>query len=81
MNFGEAIEAMKQGKFVKRANWGGHWFLSKNPSASEQMDDGYTRSYGFQNDLIVSVLKDGGGCAPAQPYQGDILADDWEVLA
>ena len=32
------------------------------------------------NEMIVAKLKDGGGYAPAQPYQADLLADDWELL-
>lgn len=80
MNFGQAIEKLKEGKKVKRKAWGGYWWLSKNPIAHEDLGNDYNRSYRFQNDLIVAVLKDNGGCAPAQPYQADILAEDWEVV-
>ncbi|MGQ7102407.1 Thoeris anti-defense Tad2 family protein [Escherichia sp. SP-MK] len=30
--------------------------------------------------MIFAVLKDNGGVAPAQPYQADILANDWMVI-
>ncbi|MNL70839.1 hypothetical protein D3C87_1958970 [compost metagenome] len=28
--------------------------------------------------MIVAVLKDNGGCVPAQAYQTDMLAEDWD---
>lgn len=33
------------------------------------------------DDMIVAKLKDGGGFVPAQPYQADLLAADWEVVS
>lgn len=69
MKFGEAVEALKQGKRVKRKNWGGYWSL-------EEWDKGLVRSVPF----ITAYLKDDGGYAPAQPYQTDVLAEDWEVI-
>ncbi|SHL17431.1 hypothetical protein SAMN05443507_1525 [Alicyclobacillus tolerans] len=30
--------------------------------------------------MIVAYLRDGAGYAPAQPYQQDLLADDWEIV-
>lgn len=81
MNFGQAIEALKSGSRVRRKGWGGYWVFSKNPIARETDETGYTSSFSFQNGLIVAVLKDMGGCAPAQAYQPDMLAEDWEVVA
>lgn len=72
MNFGEAIEALKIGKKVKRKVWGGYWFLAENPIVVEGKE--------HNTPLIVAVLKDNGGCAPGQAYQADILAEDWEVV-
>jgi hypothetical protein len=80
MNFGQALEALKEGKRVKRAHWGGYWFFAKNPKAKQENPDGYHTSFGFINGLIVAVLKDGGGCAPATPYQEDLLAEDWSIV-
>lgn len=79
LNFGQAIAALKEGRKVKRAGWGGHWFLSIAPRVTETLPDMYQRGYNFQT-LIVAVLKDNGGCAPAQPYQADMLAEDWEIV-
>ncbi|ETE93221.1 MULTISPECIES: MW1434 family type I TA system toxin [Bacillus cereus group] len=79
MNFGQALEALKQGKKVTRSIWGGYWFLSKNPEVKEELNAGYVR--GFQtHDMIFAVLKDNGGVAPAQAYQADMLAEDWVIL-
>lgn len=78
MNFSQALEALKQGKKVKRAIWGGYWYLKSNVVVDvipgESMD-----SVGVVRTLIVAKLKD-GGYAPATPYQGDILAEDWEIV-
>lgn len=80
MTFGEAVEALKEGKKVTRQIWGGYWFLSKKAEVEDVLPDGYKRGYGFNNGLIVAVLKGGGGCAPAMPYQSDILAEDWKLV-
>lgn len=80
MNFGQAIEALKAGKKVKRKEWGGHWQLFKDPLCRQENENGYTSSFQFKNGLILATLKDFGGCAPAQAYQADILTEDWEVV-
>jgi hypothetical protein len=82
MNFGEALQALKEGKKVKREIWGGHWQLVKNgilewPTPGRV---GYKGSCEFQNGIIVAQLRDHGGVAPAQPYQADLLSDDWQIV-
>lgn len=82
MSFSEALLHLKHGQKIKRAAWGGYWFLGKNvycqcPSSA---GGGYVTGFSFNNGLIVAILRDSGGCAPAQPYQADILAEDWEVI-
>lgn len=81
MNFGEALQALKEGKRVKRSIWGGSWALIKNAGISGDTPslDGYSRT-SHMNVIIVASLKDNGGAAPAQPYQSDLLAEDWEIL-
>ncbi|WP_072875463.1 Thoeris anti-defense Tad2 family protein [Alicyclobacillus tolerans] len=65
---------MKQGECVKRSSWGGYWFIHEgvhlhgNGKAARM------------NHMIVAYLRDGAGYAPAQPYQQDLLADDWEIV-
>jgi len=68
MKFGQAIEYLKAGRKVARKGWGGYWTIEE----WEKVDVGTT-------PLIVAYLKD-GGFAPAQAYQGDILAEDWEIV-
>lgn len=80
MNFSSALVRLKMGEKIKRAHWGGYWFLSKKPQVFEQLEYEFERHYSFKNDLIVAVLKEGGGCAPAQAYQEDLLADDWKAF-
>lgn len=82
MNFGEALQALKDGKKVTRSVWGGHWELINGgimewPTPG---NPGYKGSCGFMNGIIIAILKDGGGVAPAQPYQADLLAEDWKIL-
>ena len=71
MDFGDAIKAIKNGHRVKREDWGGFWYLPNNkPQVNDQP----------MNKMIVAVLKDNGGYAPASPYMADMLADDWVDL-
>lgn len=80
VSFSTALILLKQGKKVKRKDWGGYWFIAHNPRAGEELDKESTLHHEFSlNKLIVAKLKD-GGYAPAQPYQGDLLADDWEEV-
>lgn len=79
MNFGQALEALKAGKKVKRAIWGGYWFIKKTIPVEIIPGDSMD-SVGCMNVLIVAKLKDNAGYAPATPYQADILAEDWEIV-
>lgn len=74
MTFSEALEAMKQGKWVKRSAWGGYWFIHEDVYVH---GDGKA---GRMNPMIIACLRDGGGYAPAQAYQQDLLAEDWEIV-
>lgn len=69
MNFSQALEAIKEGKKVKRAHWGGYW-------KKEEFE-----LYGTNEDgeMIVAFLTD-KSIAPATPYQADLLAEDWEIV-
>ncbi|MFT8930027.1 MAG: MW1434 family type I TA system toxin [Sporolactobacillus sp.] len=76
MAFSEALIALKDGKKVKRHDWGGYWFYTSGLSGWEP--NGTTRV--IMNSMIVAKLKNNGGYVPATPYQEDLLADDWEVV-
>lgn len=84
MNFGEALQALKKGKQVKRAIWGGYWYLAKNVEGSHDGivgGGGSISTVGFEMpEMIIAVLRDGQGTAPAQPYQSDLLANDWQIV-
>lgn len=80
LNFGQALQFLKEGAKVKRANWRGYWFMSKEVDCHETLSDGYVKGFKFMKGLIVAVLADNGGVAPAQPYQSDLLAEDWGVV-
>ncbi|GAB7387365.1 hypothetical protein BSNK01_12010 [Bacillaceae bacterium] len=79
LNFGEALEALKQGKKVKRKQWGGYWFI---PQVHVTIQDKERTGYevALLKPLIVARLKDDEGYVSAQPYQVDLLAEDWEVI-
>lgn len=80
MTFGKAVDMLKQGKKVARKGWGGYWFIPDDISIGTLVDE-KTSLYASQsiNKMILAKLKD-GGYAPAQPYQADILADDWVAI-
>lgn len=82
MNFGEALQALMNGKKVKRSIWSGYWYYSHKAKLLTTPLDNEGAVYREDNtlDIIVAVLKDNGGVAPAQPYQSDLLADDWQIV-
>lgn len=83
MNFGEALQALKEGKKVRRGIWAGHWYLAENIIAEHapvNVYGGAGQRLGYTMDkMIVAFLKDDQGIAPAQPYQADLLSEDWEI--
>ncbi len=78
MNFGEALQALKDGRKVKRSIWGGYWIIYSDVNLD------YFKKEEYQSltipSMIVAVLKGNEGCAPAQPYQQDLLAEDWKIV-
>jgi hypothetical protein len=66
LSFGQALEALERGHRVKRASWGGYWFLQE----LSQLDQ----------PTIVAVLAETEDRVPAQPYQSDLLAKDWMII-
>lgn len=77
LTFGAAIELLKQGKKIKRRDWGGYWFMPLNSPITGA--DGENQFFQM-NQTIVARLKEGGGYVVATPYQADILAEDWELV-
>ena len=72
MNFGQAIEAMQEGKLVQRANWNGpgQWLAIETPTSGDAMTLPYIYIKTVQGDFV-----------PWLASQTDMLADDWQVVA
>jgi len=64
MSFGDAINALLEGKKVTREVWLGYWVIEDHEDFGE---------------IIVAYLRDGGK-AVATPYNADMLALDWIVV-
>ena len=82
MNFGQAIEALKQGKAVQREGWNGknmHVFLEENfeyliPAGAFK---GKSRKY----EPVICMFTAQGTTQPGWlASQADILAEDWQVV-
>lgn len=79
LSYSDALNVLMVGKKVTRSIWEGYWFLTRKAQVTETKDDDYVRSFDL-NPTIFAVLKDMSGVAPAQPYQGDMLANDWMIV-
>lgn len=84
MDFATAMVHLRHGQKIRRAIWKGYWFLATDvhcqcPSPFGLGEQGYLRGFTFK-EIIVAVLADSRGCTPAQPYQEDLLAKDWQVI-
>ena len=75
MNFGQAMEAVKDGKSVQRAGWngGGMHMEAQIPDEHSKM----THPYLF---ITVPGCQEGTRLLPWQPAQVDIFAEDWNVI-
>lgn len=72
MNFGEALEALKQGQRVTRTGWNGAgmWIALQTPDENSKMRRPY---------LYMSPV--GGDLVPWLASQTDLLAEDWANAA
>lgn len=79
MNFGQAIEAMKQGKKVARIGWNGkgmYLYLADGELLTEAIGDD---SFPF-TDSIVMKTADNKYCIGWHASQADMLAEDWMIV-
>lgn len=79
MNFGQAIEAMKNGKKVARAGWNGkgmYLYLADGGLLTEAIGDD---SFPF-TDSIVMKTTDDKYCIGWLASQTDMLAEDWKIV-
>lgn len=86
MNFGKALELLKDGKLVGRAGWNGKgMFLYYVPGSQFQVNrapllgifpEGTTINYHAHIDMKTAS----GDCVPWLASQTDILAEDWQEV-
>lgn len=80
MNFGEALEELKNGKSLCRKGWNGKgiYIELQRPTELSKMTLPYI--YIVTNSLITDNPDAPKGIVPWLASQTDILADDWEIL-
>ena len=80
MNFGKALEALKEGKKVERKGWNGKgiYLELQNPDAHSKMTLPYI--YIVTTSLITDNPDAPKGVVPWLASQTDTLAEDWVVL-
>lgn len=68
MDFGEALNLLKQGKSVTRENWNGHgqYLKLQTPDENSKMRRPYIYISPVDGDLVPWVAS-----------QSDLLSDDW----
>lgn len=79
MNFGEAIEALKQGKCVQRAGWNGknmHIYLDEGGKYSIH-GGAHKREY---SPCIVMYTAQGTHQPGWLASQPDMLSTDWQIV-
>ena len=80
MNFGKALEALKEGKKVARKGWNGKgiYLILQNPDAHSKMTLPYI--YIVTTNLVTDNPNAPKGVVPWLASQTDMLAEDWVVL-
>lgn len=80
MNFGEALEALKDGKKVARRGWNGKgiYIELQRPDVHSKMTLPYI--YIVTNGLVTSNPEAPKGVVPWLASQTDMIAEDWEVV-
>lgn len=80
MNFGEALEALKEGKKVARRGWNGKgiYIELQRPDAHSKMTLPYI--YIVTNGLVTDNPDASKGVVPWLASQTDMLAEDWLIV-
>ena len=82
MNFGDAIEVLKQGGWVQRKGWNGknmHIYLEDN--LNFVFGDGVFKGHERQYDPVIVMVTAQGTHQPGWlASQADILATDWQTV-
>lgn len=80
LNFGQAIEALKDGKRVARKGWNGKgiYLEMQRPDAHSKMTLPYI--YIVTNGLVTDNPDAPKGIVPWLASQTDMLSEDWYVV-
>ena len=83
MNIGEAVTALKSGRWIRRAGWNGkNMHVYMEDAHSEKIGDGVfkgeSREYGAHLVLFTSQGVHQPGWNASTP---DLLAEDWEIIS
>lgn len=80
MNFGNALEALKEGKRVARRGWNGKgiYLELQRPDAHSKMTLPYI--YIVTNGLITDNPEAPKGVVPWLASQTDLLSEDWVIV-
>ena len=72
MTFEDILPHIKQGARARRVGWNGpdQWIMAQYPDEHSKMTAPY-----------IYIRNQQGGLVPWLASQGDIFAEDWEVLA
>lgn len=86
MNFGQTIEALKEGKKVCRSGWNGKgMFLYYVPAASYPAMTEIAKAEWGDGALVpycayIAMKTVQGDVTPWNASQTDMLAEDWEIV-
>lgn len=90
MNFGKAIEAIKNGKKVARTGWNGT-FISympelnhqeHGPKVNDRTSKAYRKDTPLESQSYIAMFTAQKKWQPGWvPSQADMLREDWEVLS
>ncbi len=86
LNFGQAIEALKQGQTVARKGWNGKnmfLFFVAGAVVEKSINDCYGDSGKTKNTPVLDAIYMKTADDKAVPWlasQTDVLAEDWEIV-
>lgn len=90
MDYGTAIEQIRQGRRVTRTRWAMHTFVFLVPESIITVEEGRPLAYGLDVGSRVRYLAHIDICYVNEkremvvtvwnPYPEDMLADDWELV-
>lgn len=76
MFFGDALAALREGKFISRAGWNAHHKLGL-----QQPDENSANTRPYIYMIVGEDAQDGAGDRlPWVASQTDMLANDWQVV-